>query len=841
MKDKIKTILSRWRSHPNIAENVIDWRLLAPKPPELSPLPEALSPALTASLNAHGIHSLYSHQAQAYQKIADGHNIAVISGTASGKTLCYNLPVLDSLLKQPEGKALYLFPTKALSQDQMTHLHKMLAASQGSESIHAEIYDGDTPQHVRNRLRQEASIIITNPDMLHTGILPHHTAWKDFFTALRFIVIDEMHTYRGVFGSHVANVLRRLKRVSRFYGSQPQFILTSATIANPQNLAEGLIEKPVTVIDEDGSPHGERHFIIYNPPLIDKKLGIRQSTLLEGSQLAGELLDEGIQTIVFGRTRRSIELILTYLRQRGASDAPNRVRGYRSGYLPSERRAIEDGLRRGEVQGVVATSALELGIDIGGIDASVLIGYPGSIAATRQQAGRAGRKLVPSLSILVTAPNAMDQYLARHPEYFFDRSPERALIAPDNLLILLQHIRCAAFELPFQNNEGFGAIPTNRLAGFLELLAQNGELHQQGERFFWMADRYPAADISLRNASPDQITLMLKGERQQQQRIGQVDLNSAHWMVHPNAVYLHEGTSYLVEDLDLDAGTAYLRQAAIDYYTQAKQESQVQEKRVLKTDQAAGSIKTLAEILVTTRVVGYRKVRWFTHEFLGGGEVDLPPTNLNTVGYWISLTDATVEQLKDRMLWNSDPNDYGPNWDQIRKRVIQRDGSCCQVCGATGAKQPLHVHHIQPFRSFSDRETANQLQNLITLCPTCHRQAETSVRIRSGMAGFSYVLHNLAPLLIMCDGEDVGVHYDPNSTLGDGNPTVVFYDNIPGGLGLSENLYELHNDFMHQGYETVSQCECEVGCPSCVGPVGEDISGGKKETLAILKAMIGYD
>ena len=312
-------------------------------------------------------------------------------------------------------------------------------------------------------------------------------------------------------------------------------------------------------------------------------------------------------------------------------------------------------------------------------------------------------------------------------------------------------------------------------------------------------------------------------------------------MVHPDAVYLHEGTAYLVENLDLEAGAAYLRQVTIDYYTQPRREDQVEEKRILKSEPVKGASKNLGEILVTSRVVGYRKIRWFTHEFLGGGEVDLPPTHLHTIGYWVSLSEATVETLKDRMLWNADPNDYGPEWDLIRKKVVQRDGSRCQVCGASGIQQPLHVHHIQPFRRFPDRETANQLQNLITLCPSCHRQAETSVRIRSGMAGFSYVLHNLAPLLLMCDGEDIGVHYDPNTTLGEGQPTVVFYDNIPGGLGLAENLYDLHEDFLQQGYETVSQCECEAGCPSCVGPVGEEISGGKIETLAILKALIGYD
>jgi len=840
MSDKIKTILSRWRSQPSTAENVVEWRVLAAKPAELADYPEHLAPELVQWLETHGIPSLYAHQALAYHKVNEGENVAIVSGTASGKTLCYNLPVIDSLLKQPEGKALYLFPTKALSQDQLTNIREMLSQLGHPEINRANIYDGDTPQHVRSILRRETAIILTNPDMLHTGILPHHTNWKDFFTALRFIIVDEMHAYRGVFGSHVANVIRRLKRISRFYGSQPQFILTSATIANPQELAERLTEKPVTVIDRDGSPHGDRHFLIYNPPFLNKKMGIRQSSLLEGSLLAGELVDENIQTIVFGRTRRGIELILTYLRQRDMHGNPNRVRGYRSGYLPKERRAIEEGLRRGDVQGVVATSALELGIDIGGIDASVLIGYPGSIAATRQQAGRAGRKLTPSLSVLVTSPNAMDQYLARHPDYFFDRSPERALITPNNLLILLQHIRCAAFELPFQAGEGFGAITAERMQAFLDLLAKSGELHQQADRYFWMADQYPAAEISLRNATPDQVTLILRGAYKQE-TIGQVDLNSAYWMVHPDAVYLHEGTSYLVEELDLDTGVAYLRQVAIDYYTQAKKETQVEEKSRLKTESVPGAVKALGEILVTTRVVGYRKIRWFTNEFLGGGEVNLPPTFLNTVGYWISLDEATVNQLKDQMMWNASENDYGTQWDTIRKRVLRRDGDRCQVCGTTDPARPLHVHHIQPFRSFTSSETANQLQNLITLCPTCHQLAETRARIRSGMAGFSTVLHNLAPLLLMCDGEDIDVHYDPNSTLGDGQPTVILFDNIPGGLGLSENLYELHHELLVQGYETIAFCECEDGCPSCVGPVGEEGSGGKDEALAILKALISND
>lgn len=840
MSDKITTILNRWRREPSISENVIEWRVLAPKSADVRPFPAGLSPELVIQLRAQGIQSLYQHQALAYESVQQGENIAVVSGTASGKTLCYNLPVVDSLIKYPHGKALYLFPTKALAQDQLSHLKETLSQIGEPNINFASIYDGDTPQHIRSVLRRESAIIFTNPDMLHTGILPHHTGWKDFFSALRFVVIDEMHAYRGVFGSHVANVLRRLKRVCRFYGSQPQFILTSATIANPQSLAERLIEKPVNVIDQDGSPHGERNFLIYNPPFIDKKLGIRQSALMEGTRLAGELIDENIQTIIFGRTRRSIELILTYLRQRDPHENPNQVRGYRSGYLPKERRAIEEGLRRGEVRGVVATNALELGIDIGGMDAAVLIGYPGSIAATRQQAGRAGRKLTPALSILVTAPNAMDQYLARHPDYFFMRSPEHALIEPNNLLILLGHIRCAAFELPFTDGEGFGAIPADRLAAFLTLLAENGELHQQGDRFFWMADQYPAAGISLRNATPDNITLILTGAYTQE-TIGQVDLASAHWMVHPEAIYLHEGTSYLVEDLDLDSGAAYLREAAVDYYTQARMQTQVEQQSLHQQATITGAEKSLGELLVTTQVIGYRKIRWFTQEFLGGGEVNLPPTHLNTIGFWVTLADSTVNQLKDRMLWQDATNDYGTGWEAIRQRVLRRDGNRCQVCGNQGLAQPLHVHHIQPFRSFTSQESANQLHNLITLCPACHRQAETSVRIRSGMAGVSYLLHNLAPLLLMCDGEDIGVHYDPNSTLGDGQPTIVFFDTTPGGLGLSQNLYERHDELFLQGYETILFCECDDGCPSCVGPIGEEGSGGKVEALAILKALTGHD
>ncbi len=839
MADKIKSLLSRWRSNPQIVENVVAWRVLAPKSADFSSFPNELSPKLVSALQTQGVHSLYTHQARAYNQATQGENIAVVSGTASGKTLCYNLPVVDGLLKQPQFKALYLFPTKALAQDQLSALQSIVSQIDSPHIRRVSIYDGDTPQHLRPVLRKESSIIFTNPDMLHTGILPHHTAWKNFFNGIRFIIIDEMHAYRGVFGSHVANVLRRLQRICRFYGSQPQFILTSATIANPKILAERLVEQPVNVIEQDGSPHGERNFLIYNPPLVDKKLGIRRSSMLEGTALAGELINDGIQTIIFGRTRRGIELILTYLRQKEKHGNPSQVRGYRSGYLSHERRSIEDGLRRGEVKGVVATNALELGIDIGDMDASVIISYPGSIASTTQQAGRAGRKTSASLSILVTSANAIDQYLARHPEYFFERSPEHALIEPNNLLILLQHIRCAAFELPFSKGEGFGTIPKLELENFLNLLAESGELHQQADRFYWMADRYPASSVSLRNASPNNITL-IHHNTYAQETIGQVDLDSAYWMVHPNAIYLHEGATFLVENLDLETGVAHLRDAIVDYYTQATINSQVEGQSLQKQAVVTGAIKSLGEVLVTNQVTGYRKIRWFTHEFLGGEEINLPPTFLNTVGYWFSLTSHTIDKLKSQMVWHEGGNAYGPDWENIRQQVLNRDGHQCQVCGASGNKQPLHVHHIQPFKTFTNLSAANRLQNLISLCPSCHRQAEVRVRVRSGIAGISYLLHNLAPLLLMCDTEDIGVHYDPNSTLGDGQPTLIIYDNIPGGLGLSENLYQRHDQLLRQGYETITQCECEDGCPSCVGPIGDEGSGGKAEAQAIFEALINY-
>ncbi len=846
----LSALLSAWQTDPSIVSNIAAWRTFPPQPAQFAPFPAGLHPALVDALRARGISALYTHQATAWQRAQAGQHLVVVTGTASGKTLCYNLPVLDRLLRDPQARALYLFPTKALAQDQLSVISDQLSVSSGlSSAIRVATYDGDTLADARPAIRATARLIISNPDMLHIGVLPHHTKWADFFGHLQFVVIDEMHAYRGVFGSHVANVLRRLKRIARFYGSSPQFILTSATIANPVELAERLIEESVALVDDDGAARGARHFLIYNPPVINRDLGLRRSVLLESVRLAGDLLQHNVQTIVFARARRTVELILTYLRrQLPSSTSPpelggteggrggGEIRGYRSGYLPRQRREIERGLREGQVRAVVATNALELGIDIGGMGAAVLTGYPGTIAGTWQQAGRAGRKDEASLATLVASANPLDQFLARHPDYFFGRSPEQALINPDNLLILLGHLRCAAFELPFRARESFGRVEGARVAEFLQFLQEGGVLHQSGDKYFWMADQYPAQDVSLRSASPEAVLLQAR-DGDEWTTIGQVDQASAHWMVHPGAVYLHEGRVYLVEELDLEQHIARLRAAEVDYYTQPRRETTVQLLDKLDEIEACGATKSHGEIAVTTQVIGFRKVKWFTHEQLGLGEVSLPPTELVTTGYWVALTEGTVGRLREQGLWTSDPNDYGPNWLAQRDRARARDGYRCQACGVLEDGRSHHIHHKIPFRAFASYRQANKLSNLVTLCPRCHHRAELAVRMRSGLAGLSFALGHLAPLFLMCDARDVGVHSDPKSPLADGRPAVVIYDQVPAGIGFSQRLFELHDELMARAYELVAACECTDGCPSCVGPAGEGGTGGKQETLAILEAL----
>ena len=852
----LSTLLSAWRDHPHIASNIAAWRSFPARPARTEPLPADLHPALTSALRIWGIERLYTHQARAWQQAQAGRHLVVVTGTASGKSLCYHMPVLDHLLRHPQARALYLFPTKALAQDQRDALSRLVTALESESldldhrpSLSIATYDGDTPTEARPAIRTEARVVISNPDMLHTGVLPHHTKWAGFFQGLRFVVIDEMHTYRGVFGSHVANVVRRLKRVARFYGASPQFILTSATIANPVELAERLIEEQVVLVDNDGAAQGPRHFLIYNPPVVNRDLGLRRSALLESVRLATDLFAHQVQTVIFARARRTVELILRYLQRSlplgsEGNEGERQVRGYRSGYLPHQRREIEQGLREGRVRVAVATNALELGVDIGGMGAVLLTGYPGTIAGTWQQAGRAGRRQETSLAVLIASASPLDQFLAHHPDYFFARSPEQALINPDNPLILLDHLRCAAFELPFRRDEGFGRVGAELVNEYLQLLHRAGVLHRSGDRYFWMTDQYPAQTVSLRSASPETVILQSR-DGQEWTTIGQVDRASAPWMVHPGAIYLHEGQTYLVEELDLTRGTAQLRTTHVDYYTQPRSETTVRLVNKLDEAQVSGASKAHGEISVVSQVIGFRRIKWFTHEVLGTEEVSLPPTELLTTGYWLTLTEETVARLRQQKMWTNDPNDYGPNWPLQRDRARARDGYRCQNCGAPEKGVAHHVHHRVPFRAFAAADTrrsyqqANQLSNLVTLCPRCHRRAELVVRIRSGLAGLAFALGHLAPLFLMCDSRDLGVHSDAASPLAEGRPTVVIYDRVPAGVGFGQRLFEMHNRLMTHARELVESCECTDGCPSCVGPAGEDGLGGKQETLALLSILSG--
>ena len=833
----IESLLDFWKHDAETGPNFSAWQTTPARLSQTHPFPDDLPASLREVLTSRGIHSLYSHQLTAWTRSRAHKNIILATSTASGKTLAYNLPVLSTLIEDNEARALYLFPTKALAQDQLSTLERFNVMTR----VPVAIYDGDTSQKDRAAIRKNARIVLSNPDMLHTGILPHHVNWSDFFINLKFIVIDETHTYRGVFGSHVANVIRRLKRVAKFYGADPQFILASATIGNPKELAEKLIEEQVELVDNDGSSRGERNFIIYNPPVTDPTLGLRKSSLLEAVRLANDLFTREIQSVVFARTRRSVEMILTYLQEfpspagRGAK-GDGAIRGYRSGYLPLQRREIETGLRDGSVKTVVATNALELGIDIGGLGAAILVGYPGTIASARQQAGRAGRGDAPAVSLMVASANPLDQFLAHHPEYFFGSSPEQALVNPNHLLILLEHLRCAMFELPFQKGDGFGSLSDELVDEYLEFLVANQESHFSNEKYYWMKDQYPAANISLRSASPQSVVLQSTAEDGRPIVIGTVDGESAAWMVHPGAIYMHEAQQYFVQEFNLENHIAQLVPVGLDYYTEAQRRSEIQ--LLNKIDEAAvrGGQKGYGEIQVTTQVVGFKKLRWFTYENLGEEPLDLPPSELQTTGYWLSLSEETLSHLRDAELWTNDPNDYQPDWPKIRDRVRERDKYTCQVCGTIETDRQHDVHHKIPFRTFATAQEANRLENLTTLCRTCHQNVEQNVRMRSGLAGLGFVLGNLAPLFLMCDTRDLGVHTDPAGVV-NGAPSVVLYDHVPAGIGFSQKLFEIHDELITRALELVSECPCEDGCPSCVGPGGENGVGGKQEALAILKEL----
>ncbi|HUE54641.1 MAG TPA: DEAD/DEAH box helicase, partial [Candidatus Udaeobacter sp.] len=527
-------------------------------------------PDLVAAYAAKGIRRLYTHQAAAAEAVHAGKNVVIVTPTASGKTLCYNLPVLNAVLENTDTRALYLFPTKALAQDQLAELYDLNQLLENRFGVFT--YDGDTPGDARKAIREKGHVVLTNPDMLHTGILPHHTRWTRLFENLRYIVIDELHTYRGVFGSHLSNVLRRLRRIARFYGRAPQFICCSATIANPGELANRLLEADVEVLNANGAPAAEKTFVFYNPPVVNRALGIRRSYINESARVAQEFLKRDLQTMVFANSRLHTELLLTYMQEANPQPPgkPETIGGYRGGYLPNERREIERGLRDGKIRGVVSTSALELGIDVGSLDTVVMAGYPGTIAATWQRAGRAGRRSGSSCAVLVASSSPLDQYIVRHPDYFFGNTPEHAFVQPDNLEILINHLKCAAFELPISPNEKFGDVDLRDLCA---RLAEAGYLHLAGENYHWTQEAYPADTVSLRSVTSDNFVIIdITGAPTV---IGEVDFPSALVFLHEKAIYLHGGQQHHVEHLDFKERKAYVKRVDVDYYTDAVRHTQV--------------------------------------------------------------------------------------------------------------------------------------------------------------------------------------------------------------------------------------------------------------------------
>ncbi len=844
----LEDVLQILRSNPRWGRNITAWETLPMTSARFSSWPGGLDPRLVAAGQSLGIDPLYLHQAEAVSATFKAEAVVLSTGTASGKTLGYILPVLDALLRDPSATALLIYPTKALANDQIAGLERWIAALQVPLPLRS--YDGDTPQSRRAAIRREARILVTNPDMLHLGILPHHTQWSRFFTGLRFVVLDEMHIFRGVFGSHVANVLRRLRRVAHFYGAAPRLVGTSATIANPAELTEALWQSTATSVEDDGAPYGERHIVFYNPPLLNPALGLRAHAGAEAAALANTLLHADVATILFGRSRLGVELLLRDLQQRAVASGidPGVIRGYRGGYLPGERREIEAGLRKGKIRAVVATNALELGIDIGSLEASILVGYPGSIAAARQQMGRAGRRAGSSLAVMIATPQPLDQYLVGHPEYFFGRSPEAARVNPDAVELSAAHLACAAFELPWETTEPWGRESPLPL---LEGLRETGVLHQSNDRFTWVGEGYPAQMVSLRSASPENVIVQseeIPGEAVNV--IATVDRFGAAQLVYEGAIYFHDGASYQVKSLDWVRGEALVKPVETDYYTVASATSEVERLEVRRTQivrrpgtqpaEPGGLTLADEEVRVHTRPTAYRRVAMNTYETLGWGEIHLPEQCMETDAFRLTLGEPLIEALADEGI-PLGRLDYGPEWPAAREAALVRDNHHCRLCGLGALPdRPLEVHHLTPLRSFLAQyprgaalRLAHDLQNLMTLCPTCHRRVEQARGARTALGGLAYLLQNLAPVFLMCDPGDLGVVVEPCEKTS-GLPGLVLYDIVPGGAGLAPQLVDLWPKLVEAALERLRDCPCYDGCPSCVGPVGDQEAGVREATRHLL-------
>ena len=770
-----------------------------------APLPSTLEPGIAEALRRRGVAQLYAHQARAFaiahRPDASSRGFVVATPTASGKSLCFHLPVLQALAADRDARALYLFPTKALARDQEAGLRELSAASGLGAS--AVVFDGDTPADARRAARERGGIIMTNPDMLHTGVLPHHAAWARTFENLRYVVVDEMHTYRGVFGSHVANVLRRLLRVASFHGSRPKLVGATATIGNPRTHAArlfGVREEELELLDESGAPRGERRMFLFNPPVVNAELGIRASYVKQATMLAADLVRAKVPTIIFGQSRNSVEVMLRYLRERvsrtkeGAPPVdPRKIVAYRGGYLPEERREIERRLREGDILAVVATNALELGIDIGDLDAVICAGYPGSVAALMQRFGRAGRRGAQSIGVLVTCSAPLDQYLAREPKAAFGASAEEARIDPDNVEILIQHLKCAAFEMPFRTGDAFGSLGADETSDALSFLATHKVLHEAKGTFHWAADAYPANAVSLRSVGWDNVVVVdvtgsekispHRGEAPKGRTLAEMDWRGAHTMLHEQAIYQHDGETYQVERLDHENHKAYVRKVEPDYYTDAMTYVQVS---VLEESATGPLVEMLAtrtgewpsgwgEVAVVEKVVGYKKIKFFTHENAGYGDVRLPEMQMHTTAFWLTIPEPVVASLE-----------YG------RGAAID------------------------------------------------------------ALRGIGVALETVATLALMCDPRDLGTTMGDVALDGDAggasapgiprkvrggpqpgySPTLFLYEHVPGGIGLSERIFDQRESLIARTLRLIEGCDCEAGCPACVGP-GDFGAPVSRKTLAL--------
>jgi DEAD/DEAH box helicase domain-containing protein len=780
---RVREVLDGFALRDRDGEILTTVRHFPARPAQWAQFPAWVHEDLRAAYKAKGIERLYSHQAAAAEAAHKGKNIVIVTPTASGKTLCYNLPVINAILKDSDTRAIYLFPTKALAQDQLAEIHDLNQRLDDRFGVFT--YDGDTPSDARKAIREKSHIVLTNPDMLHTGILPHHTRWTRLFENLRYIVLDELHTYRGVFGSHLCNVLRRLRRIASFYGCQPQFICCSATIANPGELASKLLETDVEVLNANGAPAAEKTFVFYNPPVVNRALGIRRSYINEACRVSQEFLKRDLQTMVFANSRLHTELMLTYLQQANPQQ-PGRaanIRGYRGGYLPNERRDIERGLRDGLIRGVVSTSALELGIDVGSLDTVVMAGYPGTIAATWQRAGRAGRRSGSSCAVLVASSAPLDQFIVRNPDYFFGNSPEHAFIQPDNLEILINHLKCAAFELPIGLQDRFGDVNVQDICA---RLAEAGFLHRAGENYHWTQEAYPADTVSLRSVTSDNFVIIdITGAPSV---IGEVDFSSALTTVHEKAIYIHGGQQYNVEHLDFKERKAYVKRVDVDYYTDAIRYTQVRilecaaETRVSDSIPEIRALRSFGDVLVRSQVIGFKKIKFFTNENIGAGNLELPENEMHTTSYWITLERPLLKQLPFT--------------------ISERQSGMFGLLHALASVATLLL--------MCDRRDLGTAIGERPPYPNDQDAGMEAVQLRDRIS------------------QNAKEFFEPN---------LYLFDAYPGGIGFSEPLYRAHDILMLQTRELIVACTCAAGCPSCVGPAGDLAPRAKEAALAILDRL----